>query len=150
MVARRFKFRRKSINIINQVWEIRSCYPNFEIRHDRNKCVAIGTLQPTLSSTSYKVKIEYEFHGVPRVYVLSPSLPSYSKDVEIPHMYGPNRPCIYLPKSGEWGSDKSIARTIIPWLSLWLFYYEVWFITAGDWLGGGLHPQTGKKDESET
>lgn len=150
MAKRKFKFRRKPINIINQVWNIRSCYPNFKVTHNRNKCVAIGMLQPTVSSTSYKVKIEYKFRDSPKVYVLSPPLLPYSKGVKIPHMYGPNRPCIYLPKSGQWGNDRLLARTIIPWLSLWLFYYEVWFITGGDWLGGGLHPQTGEKDESET
>ena len=32
-----------------------------------------------------------------------------------------------------------IALTIVPWLSLWLFYYEVWRAT-GTWYGGGTHP----------
>jgi hypothetical protein len=30
-----------------------------------------------------------------------------------------------------------IATTIIPWLSLWLYYYEVWHAT-GEWMGGGI------------
>lgn len=150
MVAKYFKFRKKPINIIKQVLNIQSCYPAFEVTHNRNKCVAIGTLQPTPSSTFYRVKIEYKLNDIPRAYVLSPPLNTYENDVKIPHMYEPNRPCIYLPRSGEWGSDKLIARTIIPWLSLWLFYYEIWFITGGEWLGGGLHPRVGEKDESET
>jgi hypothetical protein len=31
-----------------------------------------------------------------------------------------------------------IATTIVPWLALWLFYYEIWRIT-GKWLGKGAH-----------
>jgi hypothetical protein len=30
-----------------------------------------------------------------------------------------------------------IATTIIPWLALWLYYYEVWLAT-GHWEGGGI------------
>ncbi len=33
----------------------------------------------------------------------------------------------------------TLADTILPWASLWLFYYEVWLAT-GEWVGGGEHP----------
>ena len=32
-----------------------------------------------------------------------------------------------------------IADTILPWTSLWLYFYELWHAT-GQWLGGGEHP----------
>jgi len=35
-------------------------------------------------------------------------------------------------------------ETIVPRTSLWLFYYEVWFL-AGEWYGGGKHPEKGKE-----
>lgn len=33
-----------------------------------------------------------------------------------------------------------IANTILPWTSLWLYYYEIWLGT-GKWEGGGDHPE---------
>jgi len=33
----------------------------------------------------------------------------------------------------------SLADTILPWASLWFFYYEIWLAT-GEWVGGGEHP----------
>jgi hypothetical protein len=37
-----------------------------------------------------------------------------------------------------------ISEYIVPWISLWLFFYETWLIT-GEWLGGGHEPNTGKR-----
>jgi len=33
----------------------------------------------------------------------------------------------------------SIASTILPWASEWLFHYEIWRAT-GEWTGGGREP----------
>jgi len=33
-----------------------------------------------------------------------------------------------------------IAKTIIPWTSLWLYFFGDWLIT-GEWNGGGEHPK---------
>jgi hypothetical protein len=30
-----------------------------------------------------------------------------------------------------------LSETIIPWLSLWLTFYEMWRVT-GEWDGGGI------------
>ena len=96
-------------------------------------------LQPSLLSIEYKVKIEYTIGQLPKSYVLSPELQSYDENVKIPHIYedinGP-RPCLFLPSNKEWAGNKLISDTIIPWLSLWLFYYEIWLYT-GVWNGGG-------------
>lgn len=74
-----------------------------------------------------------------RVFILSPNLSKLPDGTSVPHTYGKNEPCLYLPKSGQWHSGKFIATTIIPWTSLWLFYYETWQLT-GEWLGEGIHP----------
>lgn len=29
--------------------------------------------------------------------------------------------------------------TVVPWTSLWLFYFEDW-LDSGEWRGGGMHP----------
>lgn len=63
----------------------------------------------------------------------------------IPHVYPGKRLCLYLPRSGEWTHEKYISETIVPWTSLWFYYYEVWDAT-GEWLGGGEHPSSGEKE----
>lgn len=54
-------------------------------------------------------------------------------------MYGQKTLCLYRPSKNEWDSPMSLADTVLPWTSLWLFYYEIWLAT-GEWLGGGEHP----------
>jgi len=100
-------------------------------------------------SVVYTVEIDYALGYKPKAYVLSPSLRSYDEKIKIPHIYendGP-RPCLFLPDNNEWTGNKLIAETIIPWLSLWLFYYEIW-LSTGKWLGEGHFSATGKKEDS--
>jgi hypothetical protein len=40
-----------------------------------------------------------------------------------------------------------IHESIVPWTSLWLYYYEIWHAT-GEWLGGGHDPAAEKNDEN--
>jgi hypothetical protein len=47
--------------------------------------------------------------------------------------------CLYDPRKGQWGPDRFIADTIIPWTAEWLFFFEGWLID-GQWAGGGTHP----------
>ncbi len=57
--------------------------------------------------------------------------------------------CLYDPRTGDWGPDRLIAETIIPWAAEWLFFYEGWLID-GNWAGGGEHPTTPRKSECPT
>jgi len=84
----------------------------------------------------------------PKIWVISPELEKRSDQNRIPHTYSGNRLCLFLPGTGEWSRDKLIADTIIPWASLWLYYYEVWHAT-GDWLGGGVHLLENKDDKEK-
>ena len=56
---------------------------------------------------------------------------------KLPHVYGSDTLCLCYPC--EWDSTKLIARTLVPWASEWLLYYEFWRAT-GMWLGGGHEP----------
>lgn len=94
-----------------------------------------GTLQPTPSSLSYSVTIVYEAGRRPASYVKDLRLRPGAK--RIPHTYEPDRPCLFYPAGREWRSDMKIATSIVPWLSLWLYFYEVWLATD-EWEGGGI------------
>ena len=94
-----------------------------------------GSLRPTSASRRYAVTIVYEGGGRPAGYV--EGLRARKEGERIPHTYAPDQPCLFYPAGREWRSDMMIATTIIPWLSLWLYYYEVWLAT-GSWEGGGI------------
>lgn len=99
----------------------------------------VGKLQPTPASEVYEVEIVYKVGHTPSVTIRKPILISRSESERIPHVYPGNRLCLYLPDAMEWTRDMPIATTIVPWISLWLYHYEVWHMT-GKWLGGGVHP----------
>ena len=76
---------------------------------------------------------------MPELVVVDPPLEKNSKGESSPHLYAGDLLCVYHPLRNEWDSSKIIADTIISWISLWLYYYEVWLAT-GDWKGEGDHP----------
>ena len=103
--------------------------------------ISEGDLCPDELCSTYRVQIKMRGGDSPEVRVLQPALFPRANEDRIPHMYDQERLCLHLPGSGEWSADKSIAATIVPWTSLWLYFYEIWHAT-GEWLGGGVEPDT--------
>lgn len=109
--------------------------------------LAVGTLSwrfpmmPTLLSRTYAVRIDYRLGGDPKVYIENPDLTVLAAGRRLPHVYNqsPTRLCLYLPGSGEWEAWMRLDQTIVPWIALWLFYFEDW-LHSDDWKGGGEHP----------
>jgi hypothetical protein len=128
-------------NIPEQVAGIRSRYPNFQVSFNHLSLKAVGPLQPTARSCTYKVEVKYSLENKPEILVLDPKLTTNFRGDKIPHVYSGNKLCLYRPKYHEFTFTQNISETIIPWITLWLYYYEVWHNT-GDWLGGGEHPET--------
>jgi hypothetical protein len=119
---------------------MRMMYSQFECRGTHRSLTFIGILQPTPPSEKYEIEIGYKLNQSPRVFVLQPELRPRSENEPVPHTYEEDCLCLYLPWGGEWTPQKFIADTIIPWTSLWLYYYELWH-AAGEWRGGGVHPR---------
>jgi len=141
-------FKNRPIALVAQDFQIRQKFPSFVSKKLKETYCWVGTLQPTPLSSTYTVEIDYTLGYLPKVYVLSPPLRSYDEKIKIPHIYendGP-RPCLFLPGNKEWTGNKLIADTIIPWLSLWLFYYEIW-LSTGEWFGEGHSSASGKKED---
>ena len=114
----------------------------------RNQFVWEFEARPTPLSRVYRLKIKYKQSGsAPEVFVVDPDLTVLAEGRKLPHVYKqkPTRLCLYLPKTGQWTPEKSIAATMVPWALLWLFYFEEWLITD-DWKGGGRHP----KEDNDT
>lgn len=131
--------RRRVLGLHEQLAFLRLHWPGFRSRVNSNVLASIGYLCPSDLSAAYKVRIEQRGGNSPDVWVVDPKLKRRTDDEPIPHMYGQERLCLYLPRSGEWEPDKPISLTILPWASLWLYFYELWHAT-GEWLGGGEEP----------
>lgn len=145
MVNKKFP-RNKPTTISIQKYNIRKKFKNIILResHERGLKMLLK-IQPTEFSKKYEVLVQYDsFQKKPQVYIDIKQLEIEDKQ-KIPHKYGIKiikgkeyvNLCLYYP--GEWNSTMNISDTIIPWISEWLYYFELWCIT-GKWLGGGKHP----------
>jgi hypothetical protein len=96
---------------------------------------------PSPLSRDYEIRIEFK-QGRPEIFVDRPDLHVLAGGRRIPHLYQqkPPRLCLYLPKTYEWQSWMRLDQTIVPWATLWLFYFEEW-LASDDWKGGGMHPK---------
>lgn len=143
----KFKFKLKRLSILQQVAGLKSLYPKTISKHTRNRLIWIGALKPTPISSEYTIKIEYTLGQQPKCYSYTPL--TIPKGKKLPHVYNQKEQqlCLYYPrgKNTSWDASKSIAFTIIPWASEWLFYYELWLAT-GQWLGGGIHVSNKNKE----
>lgn len=83
---------------------------------------------------------------VVNIFVVNPKITLFENGEKVPHLYSDGSLCLFYPKYNELSYTDLWTEALIPWTSLWLFYYEIWKET-GEWLGGGIH---GKKNISPT
>ena len=95
-------------------------------------------VKPSSLGKKYDIKLTFDKNAGVRVFVIKEVLSIASNRKKLPHVYShkEQRLCLYSPDKKEWTKEKLIASTIIPWISKWLFFYEIWLID-GNWLGGG-------------
>jgi hypothetical protein len=130
---------RGTLGVREQCARMRLAQRQFKTRVRGGLLTAVGDIQPTPLSPAYRVKIEYRAGEPPQVHVLSPKLVPREEGGCLPHVYPGDRLCLFLPGAGEWLPSMSLAHVLVPWISEWLYFYEVWHAT-GDWLGGGVEP----------
>ncbi|WP_019676932.1 hypothetical protein [Arsukibacterium perlucidum] len=144
------------IGIPEQYLAFKARCPGYLSIMDNDKTVQWeGKLQPTPLSREYTVIIKYTLSKSPVCIVKEPDLLALAEGKKIPHTYQNQtgikgiQLCLYLPvlrqknKISDWQPTMFLADTILPWASIWLFYFECW-LTSGIWDGGGV-----EHDESE-
>jgi hypothetical protein len=141
MVAR---VRSRQPNLALHAFGLRTAFPTSTIHLGGGRLTWIGAVQPTVLSQTYTIKIEYAGRGRPVITVLSPTLKKPEGE-DLPHVFPGDELCLHFP--GEWEPNMSMATTIVPWASEWLFFYEVWLAT-GIWTGGGHGSDDGDKRDS--
>lgn len=124
--------------IIRQIVELKNNYDKVYYSSRKDLYTIEMILKPTDVSREYKIKMVCRIgNKYVRIYVVNPKLKKTKKN-PIPHMYSHNELCLFYPKYDEWDMYDSWSKTLIPWTSLWLLYYEFWKET-GIWYGGGVH-----------
>jgi hypothetical protein len=130
--------RQKYLTIMQQHQHMRIRFPQFcSSTNHGARIVWHGTLQPTERSDSYEVEICYEVPSRPSIRVVCPRLRTWRDLKKQPHTFQDGSLCVH--QDHEWNGNKLVATTIVPWTSLWLFFYETWLVT-GAWEGEGTHP----------
>jgi hypothetical protein len=138
MVRRANPFPIRPVGLGAQLASMKATWRSFDSRIRGRTLECRGSVQPTPLHSRYAVKLLYTQGRLPEAWVEDPVLRRRSEDEAIPHVYEGPRPCLFYPKAREWRSDMFVADTILPWLLVWLFHYEIWLVT-GDWDGGGIH-----------
>jgi hypothetical protein len=87
-----------------------------------NSLTWVGALQPTPLIETYRVRLRYQLEKRPRVTFVSPEL-SARNGCTVPHVFRAQALCLFRFKHCEWDSTMSLAKTIVPWTSLWLLHW---------------------------
>jgi len=133
----------KPLTIMEQYSHLSQTFPRFKCTAKRGELKIRGQISPSTISSTYTFTLNYRLQSNPRVRIIEPQLEK-PDGRNPPHLYSDGSLCLYYPKYYEWKSTMLIGETIIPWTSLWLFYYEIWLVT-GAWFGKGEHPTSNKK-----
>lgn len=113
--------------------------PESDLYLKRDYLRARGKISPTPRSRWYTYEVKYKSQQNIRIFILDPLIKTELNGKKAEHLYKDGSLCLFFPKAKEFDSKKLIVDYIIPWISLWLFFYEAWLVT-GKWLGGGIHP----------
>jgi len=127
------------LTVAQQVYHMRAVFPQFHAETNRGNWVRwTGTLQPHELSDQYTVAISYTVPFRPEIRIVSPELRRRSDCKNLPHIFPGDLLCVHT--ADEWNGGLILARTIVPWTSTWLYFYETWYAT-GLWLAEGTHPE---------
>ena len=127
------------IELLKQVSETKKYYPQTIVQCKKGKVALTLTLKPTPSSINYTIKLfAKQGSSIVNVFVVNPKVDLFENGKKVPHLYSDGSLCLFYPKNNELSYSDLWSQTLIPWTSLWLFYYEIWKET-GEWLGGGIH-----------
>ena len=95
---------------------------------------------PSPNSSTYRIRIDYTIGTPPKVYVIDPAVLKKADGATLlPHVFDSEkqRLCLFYGRFSEWDASMFLSRTIVPWASEWLNFYELWVVT-GEWLGEGI------------
>jgi len=139
MVKDKGLLRQHALSFDQQIYRMGVLWPKFGLDKAKRQVEAVwkGFLQPSSLSENYLVTLRHRPGWNPETRVLFPELKIREGFNSLPHIYPDGSVCLHV--IGDWRPWMYLADYIVPWLSTWLYFYEVWYGT-GYWLGGGTHP----------
>ena len=122
-----------------QVYRMSVLWPKLALDQARRQVEAVwqGFLQPSPLSENYLIRLRFRTGWNPETRVVSPELKVREGFKDLPHINPDGSLCLHV--MGDWQPWMHVADYIVPWVSTWLCFYEVWYAT-GNWFGGGTHP----------
>lgn len=129
----------KGIPSTEQLKRIKKEFPEIKVlKNGWDNFEIIVQIRPTAISELYDVKIVHTENKWVKIFVVNKILKIAKNRTKLPHVYDSQKQqlCLYSPSKKEWNAHNYIIDTIIPWISEWLYYYELW-LPEGKWLGGG-------------
>jgi hypothetical protein len=120
--------------------ETMALYDQMSLKLVNGKAIWSGRWRPTDLSDTYEIQVSYRFLGRPVISILSPKLELAKGKKRLPHVYKGGQYDICVHIKTDWHYSMRISHTIMPWISQWLYFYEVWLQT-GEWIGKGTHPE---------
>lgn len=128
----------KNKNLAEQAMAFRSLYPDFKVFNSGFELKVEGWVRPTPRSVSYTFVLFYSIGERPTINIVEPVLELNNKHQKLPHVFPGDNLCLYY-SSSEFNGSKLLANSVVQWITLWIYYYELW-VVKGEWLGGGVHP----------
>ena len=135
------------LELMKQSRDVEANYDNVKILFKNGKCSVVLELKPTYYSKKYTVSCDAQVGlETVNIFVRKPDIIQMGKkeNIHVPHTYSDGSLCLFYPKMGEWWYTYKWSETLIPWTSLWLYYYEIW-VQTGKWIGKGKHVRKKKK-----
>jgi hypothetical protein len=124
--------------ISEQGLAVRIKHPDFTLNSTLTSMSIKGWSRPTARSVVYSYELKYTLHERPAIKILEPILEKYEGSDDLPHVHEGDELCLYFPFYNEFTHRELLTDTVVPWIALWIFYYEKWAV-SGKWLGGGIH-----------
>lgn len=140
MARSSLRHRPVQLTAAQQIGRMRAKFPGMAVAFRRSRIIWTGDWWPHPLSDTYHVQISYTLGRRPRIAILSPKLKLAPGKTGLPHVYPDGQMDICVHRPEEWMPSSLIADTIMPWISQWLRFYEVWQQT-GSWEGEGTHPE---------
>ncbi len=129
--------------LLRQQKFIEKYYDNINCHITSEQLICNGIFQPNNFCSEYKVRITYKVGRKPRVIIIDPKI-VYNEHI---HLYKDGSLCLFYPQDLEWNDHKIIiGKTIIPWISEWIIFYEFWKIN-GIWLGKEVKHKIAEDEE---
>lgn len=131
----------RKTNPFIQLEAMKSKYPQFKSKRNGDNIIFSGNLFIKPELPIYNVSIEYRGELRPIVKINSPALVE-----KPPHTFPDKSLCLYHSDNFKWNGNKLIAKEIIQWTVVWIYFYEYWLQT-NKWIGPEVPHNTDKRYE---